>query len=105
MLHRALSLKVNHTCLKKCNTACLDCSLFTQNQAVRDSVGFTESRIEHRWLAEYESDSQHFVSREACESPLSPSGNGPLAPATSLSVWTPIYYRVYQTLPASFLQN
>ena len=27
------------------------------------------------------------------------------APAPALSVWIPMYYRVYQTLPASFSQN
>ena len=31
-------------------------------------VGLTESRTQHRWVAEYESDSQHFMRRDDCES-------------------------------------
>ena len=41
-------------------------------------VRLTESRTQQKWVAEYESDSQHSVRRDACKSLLSPSGNGPL---------------------------
>ena len=73
-------MEVSHTWLKKCNTAHLDCLLPTES---RLCVGLTESRTQHRRVAEYESDSQHFVCRDACESTqseslLSPSGNRPL---------------------------
>ena len=73
-LHRVLSLEVSHTCLKNCNTGRRDCSLTIES---RLCVGLTESRTQHRWVAEYESDSQYFVRRDAYESTLSPSGNGP----------------------------
>ena len=49
-------------------------------------VGLTESRNQHRWVAEYESDSQHFVRRDACESVLSQSGIGHVFKYTIIKV-------------------
>ena len=68
-----------HMGAMKCNTAHLDCSLPTESMTLESllCVGLTESRTQHRWVVEYESDSHHFLRRDACESLQSPSGNGP----------------------------
>ena len=41
--------RVSHTCLKKCSTTRHDCSLATES---RLCAGLTESRTQHRWVAE-----------------------------------------------------
>ena len=66
-LQRVLSVEVSHTCLKKCSTTCVDCSLPIES---RLCVGLTESRTQHEWVVEKESDSQLFVSLDACGSTL-----------------------------------
>ena len=59
-LQCALSVEVSYTCFKNSEV----CSLPTVSQLC---VGLTESRTQYRWVAEYVSDSQHFVRRVACE--------------------------------------
>ena len=71
-LQRVLSVEVSHTSLKKCSTR-LDCSYPTESTESRLCVGLTKSRTQHRRVTEKESDSWHFVRRDAFESTQSPS--------------------------------